>query len=121
MLWYCHKRGREVRLEKERLLTEQEVAQLEAEYESSMGLEGLTTTAPEGAAIDAVQAGVREVQQARENQWKGKRETEGNGVSCVPSPYPTPSLIPSEKRNTAKSSIEEKNDKNKKIEAYPGT
>lgn len=73
VLWYCHKRGREVRLERERLLTEQEVAQLEAEYEESgRALEGLTTTAPEGASIEEIEAGVREVQQARENQWKGE-------------------------------------------------
>lgn len=70
-----------MRLEKERLLTEQEVAQLEAEYESAKAMEGLTTTAPEGASIDAVQAGVREVQQARENQWKGEGEGEKTGVS----------------------------------------
>ncbi|KAK2761206.1 hypothetical protein FQN54_001727 [Arachnomyces sp. PD_36] len=79
VFWYCHKRGREVRLERERLLTEQEVAQLEAEYESGRaGVEGLSTTAPEGAPIDAVQDGVREVQRAREDQWKeNKGEREG--------------------------------------------
>lgn len=74
VFWYCHKRGREVRLEKERLLTEQEVAQLEAEYESGKAMAGLSTTAPEGAPIDAVEAGVREVQQARENQNQSKGE-----------------------------------------------
>jgi hypothetical protein len=28
VLWYCHKRGREVRLENERLVTEEEIAKL---------------------------------------------------------------------------------------------
>jgi hypothetical protein len=32
IFWYCHKRGREVRLQKEDDLTEQEVARLDAEY-----------------------------------------------------------------------------------------
>jgi hypothetical protein len=36
-------------------------------------MEGLSTTAPEGAPIDAVEAGVREVQHARESNWKGEK------------------------------------------------
>lgn len=68
VFWYCHKRGREVRLEKERELTEQEVKQLEKEWEESQGsnrgtgssMPPTTTTAPPGAAMDEVRAGVIE-------------------------------------------------------------
>ena len=53
MFWYCHKRGREVRLEKERLLTEAEVEALNEPSSSNQ-----TTTAAEGAPIDQVEAGL---------------------------------------------------------------
>lgn len=53
VFWYCHKRGREVRLEKERLLTEAEV---EALNEPSSSIQ--TTTAAEGGPIDQVEAGL---------------------------------------------------------------
>ena len=62
VFWYCHKRGREVRLEKERLLTEAEVGKLEKAYGST---EHPTTTAPEGASMDEVEAGMREVEELR--------------------------------------------------------
>ena len=66
VLWYCHKRGKEVRLEKERELSEQEVAQLDAHYRA-MNPDGIhTTTAPEGASVEEVQEGMREAQAARE-------------------------------------------------------
>jgi hypothetical protein len=55
-----------VRLEKERLLTEQEIARLDAEYASISASETLTTTAPENSPIEQVEAGVREAQQARQ-------------------------------------------------------
>ena len=53
VFWYCHKRGREVRLEKERLLTEAEAEALNEPSSSSQ-----TTTAAEGAPIDQVEAGL---------------------------------------------------------------
>jgi len=66
VFWYCHKRGREVRLEKERQLTEQEEAQLDAEYRA-MNPDGIhTTTAPEGAPLEEVEEGMMEAQAARE-------------------------------------------------------
>jgi hypothetical protein len=55
-----------VRLEKERLLTEQEIARLDAEYASFSASETLTTTAPENSPIEQVEAGVREAQQVRQ-------------------------------------------------------
>jgi hypothetical protein len=65
VFWYCYKRGKEVRLEKERRLTEEEVARLEKEHEAATPSETPTTTAPEGASMEDVEAGMREVQEAR--------------------------------------------------------
>lgn len=62
VFWYCHKRGREVRLEKERDLTEQEVLRLDVEWRA-MHPGALTTTAAVGASIEDVQAGIHEVEQ----------------------------------------------------------
>lgn len=59
MFWYCHKRGREVRLEKERLMTESEIAALNEE-EVSLPSSRTTTTAPEGAPIEEVRAGMHD-------------------------------------------------------------
>ena len=55
MFWYCHKRGREVRLEKERLFTE---AEIEALNEPSSSSDPLTTTAVPGAPVNQATAGV---------------------------------------------------------------
>ncbi|KAJ5815953.1 hypothetical protein N7447_008186 [Penicillium robsamsonii] len=67
VLWYCHKRGREVRLENERLVTEEEIAKLNED--TSEGLirptETLTTTALPGASSDEIREGVRKVEEAR--------------------------------------------------------
>ncbi|KAJ5428775.1 hypothetical protein N7445_010229 [Penicillium cf. griseofulvum] len=67
VLWYCHKRGREVRLENERLVTEEEITKLNEN--TSEGLirptETLTTTAPPGASSDEIREGVRKVEEAR--------------------------------------------------------
>ena len=67
MLWYCHKRGREVRLENERLVTGEEIIKLN--QDTSEGLirqtETLTTTAPPGASSDEIRKGVVKVEEAR--------------------------------------------------------
>ncbi len=65
VFWYCHKRGREVRLAKERALTEQEVQELDKEYRDTHPGETMTTTAPEGAPMDEVRAGMEEVEEAK--------------------------------------------------------
>lgn len=67
VFWYCYKRGKEVRLEKERELTEQEVQELEKEYKDD-NPEGkpetrqvpTTTLAPPGATMEQVKAGIIE-------------------------------------------------------------
>lgn len=89
VLWYCHKRGRETRLEKERALNEAEIARLEAEWEAMIQLRKetgddsqisgfgrtasgafdpnvrYTTTAPEGADMESVRMGILEAEEAR--------------------------------------------------------
>jgi len=77
VFWYCHKRGREVRLEKERKLTEKEVEQLEKDYAENPG-DIDTTTAPEGATIDEVQAGMIEVAAAREAAANSEMEDDAS-------------------------------------------
>ncbi|KEF60885.1 uncharacterized protein A1O9_02448 [Exophiala aquamarina CBS 119918] len=65
VFWYCHKRGKEVRLEKERQLTEQEVEKLDDEYKSKHPGETPTTTAEKGASMEDVQAGIKQVEAAK--------------------------------------------------------
>ncbi|KAL9127958.1 MAG: hypothetical protein Q9217_003271 [Psora testacea] len=57
VFWYCHKRGREVRLEKERLLTEAEIAKLDEDSAEASSSAPPTTTAPEGASIEEIEGG----------------------------------------------------------------
>ena len=67
--WYCHKRGREVRLEKERQLTEAEMEQIRKQVEADAPGEyrgQMTTTAPEGADIDEVRAGILPADEVRD-------------------------------------------------------
>lgn len=66
VLWYCHKRGKETRLEKERILTEQEDERLDAEYAARGQSETLTTTAPADASIEEVEAGIEEAEQGKQ-------------------------------------------------------
>ena len=66
VFWYCHKRGKEVRLEKERRLTAEEEARLDAEHRALNPDGNHTTTAPEGASLEEVQQGIIEAQVARE-------------------------------------------------------
>ncbi|KAL8669083.1 MAG: hypothetical protein Q9168_006308 [Polycauliona sp. 1 TL-2023] len=59
VFWYCHKRGKEVRLEKERALTEKEMAELNEKLAADDTTpRQTTTTAPEGADIEEVRAGM---------------------------------------------------------------
>lgn len=73
VFWYCHKRGKEARLEKERDLTEQEVQQLEKDWQATHpGVDTVqprnhptTTTAPAGATMEQVEAGIIEADAQR--------------------------------------------------------
>ena len=68
VFWYCYKRGRDTRLEQERALTEQEVQQLEKDWKESQPeksnpeptIAHTTTTAPPGATMEQVRAGIIE-------------------------------------------------------------
>ncbi|BCR93720.1 uncharacterized protein AKAW2_10766S [Aspergillus luchuensis] len=121
VLWYCHKRGREVRLENERLVTEEEIGKLNDESPEGKirNTETLTTTAPRGASAAEIRQGVKEVQQAREaatttNDAKDKENEPKDDISTRP------------KRSKSILSIWPKSDPKPtpagpKIEPYPGT
>jgi len=66
VFWYCHKRGKEVRLEKERKLTEDEMEKLDAEFKAEYGDDIPSTTAEAGASIEEVKAGVKEAAALKE-------------------------------------------------------
>jgi hypothetical protein len=72
VFWYCHKRGREERLEKERELTEAEVKELDEAYANMSTNEIPTTTAASGASMAEVQAGMREVQTIKREETEEK-------------------------------------------------
>jgi len=90
VFWYCHKRGKEVRLEKERKLTEQEMQQLETEWkdvhsqgeDTTTAIPQTTTTAPPGASMEEVKAGIIAASQAREEA--GKQASEPTASASVP-------------------------------------
>ena len=63
VFWYCHKRGKEVRLAKERDLTEQEVERLDEEYRATHP--SLRTTAEAGASMEEIKAGIAEAEEGR--------------------------------------------------------
>lgn len=68
IFWYCHKRGKEVRLEKERLLTESEIAALDDDAPTASSDAPPMTTAPPGASIEQIEAGMREANLIEQQQ-----------------------------------------------------
>ena len=72
VFWYCHKRGKEVRLEKERLLTEAEMEALDDDAPATSSDSPPTTTAPSGATIEQVEAGMREAEIMDQQQQRGR-------------------------------------------------
>ncbi|KAJ5561460.1 hypothetical protein N7461_000221 [Penicillium sp. DV-2018c] len=119
VLWYCHKRGREVRLENERLVTEEEISKLN--QDSSEGLirptQTLTTTAPQGASSEEIREGVRKVEEARATPIASTpTEVEPQGQDPTP-PMPAP--------NRSKSRLSmfgrAKTDSVPSVSPYPGT
>lgn len=79
VFWYCHKRGKEVRLEKERLLTEAEIAALDDDAPTSSSNAPPMTTAPTGAPIDQVEAGMREAETMEQQQRRGRGQYADDG------------------------------------------
>ena len=97
MFWYCHKRGREARLEKERELTEQEVARLDVEFRASHAGGVLMTTAEPGASIEDVKAGIEEAEAADDEITK----MIDNGGQSEPAPSTLSATVqPAEKVGT---------------------
>ena len=83
--WYCHRRGRDVRLARERSLTEEEIEKLASSSEASEIFEGpggaisnrpVTTTAPAGAPIDEVREGIQEAKEARRQKEEAEKAPE---------------------------------------------
>lgn len=117
VLWYCHKRGREVRLENERIVTEQEIEKMNEEAADGQirPTETLVTTAPEGASVEQVREGVQEAQETREMvaPVSEQEQKKANRMSTMTLPY----------RSKSKLSIWGRSQKptTSKIEPYPGT
>ncbi|KAL4907975.1 hypothetical protein BDW74DRAFT_148334 [Aspergillus multicolor] len=138
VLWYCHKRGREVRLENERLVTEEEIEKINEETADGTApetgetaqirsTETLTTTAAQGASTSEVREGIKEAQKAREKKAKTKAVTAGEqaqnedrpgGVENEPiKPTRSKSILSIFGRSGSQSSAPVE----RKIEPYPGT
>ncbi|RDW86866.1 uncharacterized protein DSM5745_03508 [Aspergillus mulundensis] len=139
VLWYCHKRGREVRLENERLVTEEEIEKINQETAADStapdtgettqirSTETLTTTAAQGASPSEVREGIKEAQKAREKKAKTKAVTAGeqtqnedrpSGVENEPiKPTRSKSILSIFGRSGSQSSAPSE----RKIEPYPGT
>ncbi|KAL2834923.1 hypothetical protein BDW59DRAFT_136821 [Aspergillus cavernicola] len=95
VLWYCHKRGREVRLGNERLVTEEEIEKMNQESADGTvpqirSTETLTTTAAQGASIAEIREGIKEAQKAIESKGSAddkndKNEAKEEGQDTAPS------------------------------------
>ncbi|KAK6379379.1 hypothetical protein LTS17_006297 [Exophiala oligosperma] len=90
VFWYCHKRGKEVRLEKERNLTEEEVEKMDAEFKAEHGGAIPTTTAAAGAPIEEVKAGVEEVKALKAAALKEDAVAEGPVDPAIVPPVTVP-------------------------------
>ncbi|KAB8279723.1 hypothetical protein BDV30DRAFT_5563 [Aspergillus minisclerotigenes] len=120
VLWYCHKRGREVRLENERLVTEEEIEKLNEQSSSDEKIrttETLTTTAPQGASAAEIREGVKDAQQSRERAIAAAESTQPKNDTNDNNPKPT--------RSKSILSIwgrsGQKPEPATKIQPYPGT
>ncbi|RJE20769.1 hypothetical protein PHISCL_06888 [Aspergillus sclerotialis] len=116
VLWYCHKRGREVRLENERIVTEQEMQKMNEAVDGQIRpTETFVTTAPQGASVEQVREGVQEAQETREmvEPVAEQEQKKANRMSTM--------TLPS--RSKSKLSIWSRSQKPtaSKIEPYPGT
>lgn len=124
VLWYCHKRGREVRLENERLVTEEEVNKLNEDNPENKirATETLTTTAPQGASSEEIKEGVKRVEEARASSAdvtsiSSPQSGSGEVENVRPGPVPT--------RSKSRLSIfgrsKQPTEPNSNISPYPGT
>ena len=121
VLWYCHKRGREVRLENERLVTEEEIEKLNEQSSSDERIrttETLTTTAPQGASAAEIREGVKDAQQSRERAMAAAENTQSEKNDAKdnnPKPTRSKSILSIWGRSS------QKPEPATKIQPYPGT
>ncbi|KAJ5135217.1 uncharacterized protein N7515_004495 [Penicillium bovifimosum] len=119
VLWYCHKRGREVRLENERLVTEEEISKLNED--TSEGLirptQTLTTTAPQGASSEEIREGVRKVEEARAAPIASTPTEVEPEVQNVTRPTPAPTRSKSRLSMFGRA----KTESSPSVAPYPGT
>ncbi|KAJ5492919.1 hypothetical protein N7539_001665 [Penicillium diatomitis] len=114
VLWYCHKRGREVRLENERLVTEEEIRMLNEETSETpiRPSQTLLTVAPQGASAEEVREGVKKVEEAKAAAEKEdanaatekEAASEAPSTASQPAAVPEPGPEPSESRTAAETS-----------------
>ncbi|PYI27497.1 hypothetical protein BP00DRAFT_489405 [Aspergillus indologenus CBS 114.80] len=128
VLWYCHKRGREVRLENERLVTEEEIEKLNDENSTDQdrirATETLTTTAPQGASATEIRQGIEEAQHARHTAAAATSPAAEDRQKSQENETPEESSISKPKRSKSRLSIwtrSEPKPTTPKIEPYPGT
>lgn len=129
VLWYCHKRGREVRLENERPVTDAEVARLNEENEEQIRpTETLSTTAPRDAPIAEVREGVEQVQKVRdEAEVPDPAASASSAVQSsvqTPTPVVSGSSKPENRRFSLFRSFSKRtatNHNDGSIQPYPGT
>ncbi|KAE8138446.1 hypothetical protein BDV38DRAFT_270617 [Aspergillus pseudotamarii] len=121
VLWYCHKRGREVRLENERLVTEEEIEKLNEQSSSDERIrttETLTTTAPQGASAAEIREGVKDAQQSRERAMAAAESTQSEKNDMKdnnPKPTRSKSILSIWGRSS------QRPEPATKIQPYPGT
>ncbi|GFF41421.1 hypothetical protein IFM61606_07826 [Aspergillus udagawae] len=116
VLWYCHKRGREVRLENERLVTEEEISRLNEDSTDGRirPTETLVTTAAPGASAAEIREGVKEAQQAGQSATAtAERGQDESTPTPAPKPARSKSILSMWPRSQTKPTP--------KVEPYPGT
>lgn len=116
VLWYCHKRGREVRLENERLVTEEEISRLNEDSTDGRirPTETLVTTAAPGASVAEIREGVKEAQQAGESATATTKRAQDEST-------PTSALKPTRSKSILSMWPRSQTKPIPKVEPYPGT
>ncbi|EAW21260.1 uncharacterized protein NFIA_064240 [Aspergillus fischeri NRRL 181] len=116
VLWYCHKRGREVRLENERLVTEEEISRLNEDSTDGRirPTETLVTTAAPGASVAEIREGVKEAQQAGESATATAERGQDEST-------PTSALKPTRSKSILSMWPRSQTKPIPKVEPYPGT
>ncbi|GAD96770.1 hypothetical protein PVAR5_5435 [Paecilomyces variotii No. 5] len=131
VLWYCHKRGREVRLENERIVTEEEIKKMNEDSSDSQirDTETLTTMAPQGADLEAVRRGVQQAREARaaalaaaeEKEKENNNNNNNNNNDHDEESPPSSSSPPAGESTSPQSKSSRKQSTKSSADPYPGT